>query len=323
MIKIARPLLSTEQVRRSRLLSGMMRQYYNLKLVMSMKQRWRSNNKYVIVTSGSGPGLILALLQVLLFWEKVPIVMYDCLWHQHHNPFFHYIKKVQLKAALSRVLKCIVWGKSDIDNFVQMFDLPRTKFEFIPFHETLHGQKFSTTEKNYIFSGGTSGRDWDLLIRVARTIDYSFFIATFDERYLDRKDLPPNVRIESVSPHMFRKLMGEGKFHVVPIKRDFNRTFGHQTFLNGMAMGKAVIVADEESAEGYITHMHDGIVTKSGDAHSLAYFINFLLKNDQERKRIGDNARSRMERGEFSYFSCMSKIYNIALEEASNLLKQE
>jgi glycosyltransferase involved in cell wall biosynthesis len=322
MVKVNKSLLSNNYIKHNDFLRRLLVRWYDIKLLIKIKSRLKSNEAYVVVTNGAGVGMLLALVQAFLFWQKVPITMYSCLWYRYDNKLAHVIKKLQLKIALSRVQKCFVWSRSDIDDFSEIYGLPRSKFEFLPYHETLWEELFpiSVKEKEYIFAGGTSGRDWNLLIDAAKSIDYNFCIATFDKEYLNNPNLPSNVKVCSVPQDMYRKLMAESKFVVLPIKSSLKHTFGHQTFLNVMAMGKVVIVSDKNSAKDYITHMHDGILAQGGDVEELISYINYLLANDAELKRIGKNAKNTVDTCGYTYKACMSKIYDISLREASRLL---
>jgi glycosyltransferase involved in cell wall biosynthesis len=59
--------------------------------------------------------------------------------------------------------------------------------------------------------------------------------------------------------------MAGARLVVLPLKGGLLHSGGQQTYLNAMALGKPVIVADDCGADEYIMHNVTGIVLVPGD----------------------------------------------------------
>ena len=78
---------------------------------------------------------------------------------------------------------------------------------------------------------------------------------------------------------------------VFPLKMDALRTSGQQSYLNAMALGKAVIVTDTFDAPFYIEDGQTGRLTPSGDAGALRQAITGLLASPEKIAALGKAGR--------------------------------
>ena len=81
--------------------------------------------------------------------------------------------------------------------------------------------------------------------------------------------------------------------------------------LEAMASGLPCVVTDACGRDG-ISHGDDGIVVKAGSVPELAGAIRYLLRDRQERLRIGDNARRTVQAG-FSIDDTVDELIRIML----------
>jgi glycosyltransferase involved in cell wall biosynthesis len=100
-------------------------------------------------------------------------------------------------------------------------------------------------------------------------------------------------------PDLYRK----ASFVAVPVREgnflagsDASGQFG---YLEPMAYAKAVIVSDRAGARDYITHNQDGILVPPEDPAALRKAILDLWNAPEERRRLGQAARRKVEK-EFS-----------------------
>lgn len=196
-----------------------------------------------------------------------------------------------VQAALRAVDRIIVWAPAVIDRYARHFGIPPEKMVAQRFHHTLTGYEIGKVErKAYIFSGGDSMRDYATLIEAAKGLRMRVIIATRTK--LDPSiRIPDNVRVKAVSHGEFRALMAGAYLIVFPLRTDNIRTSGQQSYLNAMALGKAVVVTDTMDAPFYIDHGKTGMLTPSGDPVALRAAINDLLDNPQKARALGMAAR--------------------------------
>lgn len=82
-----------------------------------------------------------------------------------------------------------------------------------------------------------------------------------------------------------------------------------------LAMGKPVIVSDARGFEEIISDGVNGLVVRAGDADSLANALERLYRNEEERARLGRNARAYAE-AKLDWGVVAAKIHSIYAEMA-------
>ena len=99
---------------------------------------------------------------------------------------------------------------------------------------------------------------------------------------------------------------------VIGLEKGLLHSGGQQTFLNAMAMGKAVIVTDPEGAKDYIENGVDGILVPASDPDKLRYNIEKLINNPDLVEKIGNTAKNKVKSWDTE--ANLSAIVKIALK---------
>ncbi len=276
----------------------------------------RIRHRYdVMVFDSEMLGNMVALLSAFIP-RRVPILMIDCLWYEPRSRLKLWLKRLQFRLQARTVRKFVVWASHEVKDYARMFQLPEEKFEYIPFHHTLEGFDFVAGNGDYIFSGGDGNRDYRCLIDAVRGLDVKVRIATRLRDWNEGADIPPGVEAGGVTPEDFRKLMAGAKMVVLPMRGGFLHSGGQQTFLNAMAMGKPVVVADDKGARDYIDSGNDGIVVPSGDVEAMRSAIKSLLDDPEYAHQMGARAREACEK--YSTTVCMQRVLASAEEIAGH-----
>lgn len=273
-----------------------------IKLV-KMSQRYD-----VVLTSSSRKGNLYCLFTTLLPWLKKRVIMSDCLWYVPKNRIAWILKTYQLNLVSLSVSKFIVWASHEVVDYSKAFSIPPDKFVYIPFHHTLEGFEFDINEGDYIFSGGDGDRDYTTLIEAVRDLDVPVVIAS-RRKELARIDLPVNVKLSPTSPEDFRKLMANSRMVVVPMEGGHLHSGGQQTFLNAMAMGKPVIVADDRGAKDYITDGVDGLIVPTGNPQALRDAICRVINDQAYAKSLSEKGRNTGQ--SYSTKKCVQAILDL------------
>jgi glycosyltransferase involved in cell wall biosynthesis len=108
--------------------------------------------------------------------------------------------------------------------------------------------------------------------------------------------------------------MAGSKMVVVPMKKGLLHSGGQQTYLNAMAMGKPVIVADDCGAKDYIQHGVDGLIVPAGNSQGLREAIQSLISDSALSATLSTNGKSAFHN--FSTVACYNKLSRIAGELA-------
>lgn len=157
-------------------------------------------------------------------------------------------------------------------------------------------------EKNLIVTlGETRSRDYDALFRAVADLPVKVQVAAAGMWYAREKDrrlrapLPPNVTpIGHLSPTCLREWYARAQFVVLPL-RDLVYSAGATSYLEASSMGRAVIAFRSRGITDFVIDGETGILLDPGDVAGMREAIAYLLANPQEVRRLGENARQRIE----------------------------
>lgn len=248
---------------------------------------------FAIIAESSLDGRLLCVLNAFL--GRKPVFLYECLWDQPESWVKRQLHRLYLRLIDPAVIGYVVFSRSDVESYAQAFPVPRSKLVAIPYCTTLEGYAFAEQDEGFIFAGGDSLRDYRQLAEAVRDLPYRVVIATGLADPFGGP-CPPNVTAQRVSHEQFRSLMASAAVHVVPLAATSVRSVGHQTYLNGMAMGKPVIVTDTRGTPEYIDHGTDGVLVQPGDHSTLRQWIMDLMDNKELRASMGARAREKAKR---------------------------
>jgi glycosyltransferase involved in cell wall biosynthesis len=152
-----------------------------------------------------------------------------------------------------------------------------------------------------VLAVGTQGRDYRTLIAalggtgIPVTIVAGSLWVGADTRDLD--DLPANVAtVTGLTFEDLRSRYERAAVVVVPLERDLRYAGGVNAVLEGMAMGKAVVVS---ATPGISDYVEDGVtarVVPPGDPTRLRAVVADLLADSRQRSALGTRARALIDR---------------------------
>jgi glycosyltransferase involved in cell wall biosynthesis len=262
-------------------------------LAADLRWAWRlfrASRPYPVVLTGSErAALFFALMQRLLRRRPVPHVLLECMWNLPEGGLRRVIRRAFLRTVTRSVDRIVVWSRRQPPLYEAEFG-GRGKFVFLPFHTTTYGFRYEILDEPYLFSGGDSNRDYRTLIEAARGLPWRLVISARNRRLFPKAGIPENVEILTAEPDQFLQLMARAGIVVIPLCGGLLHSGGHQSYLNAMAMGKPVVVADDCGAGEYIEHGNTGMVVPPGDPAALHSALLRLIHEDQLRRRLAQNA---------------------------------
>jgi len=171
---------------------------------------------------------------------------------------------------------------------------PKSQVDYYPYcqGDIEKMQSDVTALGDYIFSGGGSNRDYDLLIDVARNLpSLKFIIVRFPDNILPHS-IPQNVKVCTDIPYsQFLSLMAGSRLVIIPLKHDVGSS-GQQVSLTAMEMGKTIIYADFSIVSQYFRDGYSGIAYQPRNAADLASKIDQLTQDQDRLIVIGKHAHS-------------------------------
>jgi glycosyltransferase involved in cell wall biosynthesis len=151
-----------------------------------------------------------------------------------------------------------VLSRKEVETFPQVWGVDSDRVVFQPFPNTLHGYRdMPTRDDGYLFSGGNSVRDYELLESALAGTNVPTRIAT---KWKPTRGLA-NLEAGPTSHDGFMKLLANAHAVVVPLRQTV-RSAGQQTYLNAMALGKPVIVTDAPGVRDYIIDGVTGVIVR-------------------------------------------------------------
>jgi glycosyltransferase involved in cell wall biosynthesis len=157
-------------------------------------------------------------------------------------------------------------------------------------------------QNGLVFSlGEPRNRDYGTLFKAVDGLPLKLLVAAAGSWYAREKSkgavgtLPSNVTLSRrVSRAALRGLYAQAQFVVLPLHHEL-ASAGATAVLEAMSMGRAVITTRSPGILDYVEDGETAILVDPGDAAGLREAIRDLLAHPAEAKRIGSNARQRIE----------------------------
>ncbi len=251
------------------------------------------------MTGGLHPD-VLALAAIGLWPARRPtIVLMGEMW-QPDPGLRGLIQRTLVRLADRAVRLYAVFSHDERELFPANWGVDPAKIRIVHYFASIREADLDgpVCSEGFVFSGGTSMRDYEPLLAAARELpDVRFVLAT--DQLEGRHDLPPNVQAGRVSHREFMNLLRKASVVVVPLRGGLRRGAGQQTYLNAMWLGKPVVVSRAPAVVDHIDDGRTGVVV-DGSPASYAEAIRDLLDDPDTARAIGA-AAAREVRGRFTY----------------------
>jgi len=251
----------------------------------------------VILCCNPMSGLTLGALGRLLRLDMPPVVISMFLFRNWQPEFMDRLRHVFADFALKKVDRIICFSSFEVDRYQKEFPRHAAKLTFVPvgadpvaLDPEKESQRISENPpKTYVFSGGTTNRDYVTLMKAMHQFpDVKAKIIARANNYPG--DWPNLEFLDSVYGLAFERSIFDAAVVVMPLF-DLCFSSGQLTLLTAMELGKPIIASDVPGVRDYITDHHDGVLVPAGDSDALAAEIKRLLDDPDERERLGHNAR--------------------------------
>lgn len=208
-------------------------------------------------------------------------------------------KKVQ---AILRFLfnnkKCtlIVQSPLEVEYYNRLLHIP---IYFVPYCSDPKpvnlSRKISLPTEEYIFTGGYTNRDYELVITCARQLPQQKFliVASSLNTDIDEKELPSNISLlREVDKEEFELYLYYSQIVIIPLKADVGSS-GQMLCLSAMQNSKPIVYCDISSINYYFEKDISGIAYALGDEDSLLKGLNRIIQDRKLQKELGGNAYMR------------------------------
>jgi glycosyltransferase involved in cell wall biosynthesis len=259
------------------------------------------------------------------FWQVSPrrktfISMFQC-WSQRQEIM---VKRLNL---FSRMDAIIVHCESMRRHLISI-GAPAEKVHLI--HYSVDQQFYQNRgnvdrDSNIVMSiGEPRSRDYQTLVEASKGLPITMEIAASGHWYAREKggmlpeELPDNIKILKHLPKReLRELYARSRIVVLPIQ-DVVFSAGATAILESSCMQKAIIVTRSRGIQDYVIDGETGIVVEPGDVKGMHEAMHYLLSNPGEARRLGQNARQRIEE-QLNLETYVGKIASLIMDTAQPL----
>jgi hypothetical protein len=219
------------------------------------------------------------------------------------------LSRLLIRAVDGSHVRWCVLSTDELRTFPEVWRVAPERVYFTPMSHTLWGggENIVASDEGFLFAGGDSLRDYELLAAAVLGSNFDVRIAT------SWKPVSPqdNLDVGRLSHDEFLARMRASHAVVVPIERR-TRSAGQQTYLNAMALGKPVIVTDAPGVRDYIQHEVTGFIVPP-EVQALRQAIEHVMdpKNADEIAVIGRRARETVL-ARFNEFAYRRQLLSVA-----------
>src|SRR3990170_2665562 len=281
-------------------------------------------DKYDVVFT---PGLFLVPPRILLRWKKPRLLVL--------------IERLRTNTASDRILMPIIRsciGKIDrtlclssLQVASHSSDLKVSTNKIVSAHYGIDAEFFgpeTSQNEGFILCVGDAFRDDATLIRategmpvkVVRVSDNLKAVKNF-RKLLDALSDSSSRKAQFISlcginDFQLKKLYAKSALIIVCIRSKTNQPAGLTALLEGMAMGKPVIVTKSLASKDYVIDGKTGIIIEPGNSAQLQNVISKLLDDPLNCRRLGLAARKSVEEN-FTIENLTANLVNVLFKSVS------
>ena len=255
----------------------------------------RSKKDDVLICFLDVMGLYVFMLSKVLF-KRREIIVINIMFNKGHDIitlvkkiFYRWmLKSKHVHPTVTSPELSIVYGK--------IFRLPQKKFFLL--HDCYGDLEKSQIPQeeidDYIFCGGSNGRDWETIKKVASLLPHINFVVVGPKENSLGYNLPANISyFYNISYQKFHKLIRGCKLLALPLNTE--APAGLIVLFTAGLMSKAVITTDNYTMREYIASGEDGILVKMGDIDTFTYETNALYQDNVRCLEFGQMLCKKVE----------------------------
>jgi glycosyltransferase involved in cell wall biosynthesis len=196
-----------------------------------------------------------------------------------------------IRAVDGENVRWCVLSTAELTTFPAAWGVPPDRVRFSPFVASIDTatRDAPTRDDGFLFSGGDSLRDYDLLAAAAEGTGIPLRVAA--DWIPKRPD--PHLTAGRVPHTEFMELLRSCRGLVLPLEVS-SRSAGQQTYLNAMALAKPVIVTDAPGVRDYIVDGVTGVIVPA-DVPSLRTAMAHLMDPGNAAFYAAMGARARAD----------------------------
>ncbi|HBE42573.1 MAG TPA: hypothetical protein DDW27_15495 [Bacteroidales bacterium] len=254
---------------------------------LSLKSLLKSRRGDVIICFLDVMGLYVFLLSRILF-KRREIIVINIMFNDGSD-FLTSIKRKMFRMMLNNNRVHPTVTSSELSAiYKKLFKIPDKHFYLL--HDCYGDQEIFTErpeEGDYVFCGGTNGRDWEALIKAADLLPDIRFVVVGPQRNTLGDKIPGNIEYFFNIPYDdFQKIMLKCSILALPLNTE--APAGLIVLFSAGLMHKPLISTNNYTLREYVTSGENGFLIEKGDYLTLAEKIKELNDDSLKRREFGD-----------------------------------
>lgn len=204
-------------------------------------------------------------------------------------------------------------NKNLSDLYCSLYRLPQDKFFFLPDCISNWGMNILKSnvkchDAGYIFSGGSTFRDWNLFIDVARRLPQYKFIGIARKSKFPHQNLPDNIEMcFDVDESVFNDFLKKSSVVFLPINV---KTQGGQIVMFTAGLyHKPIITTNTAAIKTYIENGKNGLLCEFKDTESAVRSVKLIMEDNSLRERLGNKLYDDIRKLTPSHFIDMLIVF--------------
>lgn len=256
--------------------------YQNIYKLLRVLKIWKNCRKdSVIMSMDDTASAVFCAVFLNLLGCKHTVILLNMIDNLSGNSMKTYLYK---KAFKNMYASC---SNEDILNlYSARFNIDKQRLFLLQDCYSNWGQailekKEPTSQGDYIFSGGSSHRDWHLFVEVAKKMPYQKFVGVARKGHFNIVELPENLTMYfDIESTKFSEFLRNCKFVFLPI--DIKTQGGQIVIFQAGLYKKAVVSTETVAVRVYIEDGVNGELVAFKDVDNAVEKLTSLTK-DQER----------------------------------------
>lgn len=200
--------------------------------------------------------------------------------------------RLVLRALLGRSVRLLVQSEEDERFFRSLSN--GAEIKRVPYcQDPVEIDPAQIRDRGYVFAGGYTNRDYDLVLRLAQRLGgVPFVIACARHNGIDAS-IPANVELRrDLGWDAFHEALAGARAVLVPLRERVGSS-GQMVTLAAMQLGKPTFVPDVDGVAQYVVDGESGIVYPLGDEETLFLALSASLRDAGRLAALGRAAQAR------------------------------
>ena len=200
------------------------------------------------------------------------------------------------RTAMKNIDKIVVHSTKELELYAEWLGLPESQFEFV--HYTTDADAIQVwvddePDEPFVAALGSAHRDFRTFFDAVEQLELPTIVAAGRPALADI-EVPALVQTPfDITRADCHRIAQHGRVNVVPLApKPSIAAAGYVTVVEGMYMGRPLIVSDCYSMRDYVIHEETGILVKPNDVNALRDAIERLWHDEDLRKSLGENAKA-------------------------------